>query len=342
VRLGAFVEDIYLPHTDAYLRLSTSRAYRRIWDSYFRPIADKVLLRDVRTVHVQRWLEAIAAKHDLSKTTMSHAKAFLSGVFRHAATLDYTDGKLNPVAQTKLPAFARPAGQPGSYSLDDILGMLRLCDGLKDPAPGAAIALAAFSALRKSEIQGLEWRDYTPAASEDELGTLNVQRSCWHGRLAEPKTAKSKAPVPVIPVLAMRLTAYRRAVGNPASGPILPNPQGKHRDLDALWRRHLQGVLKSAGIEWKGWHGFRRGLASNLNRLGIDDSVTQAILRHSDMSTTQRCYIQTTRPDAQAAMRKLSEAFSALKDAEKPPATEVRSLNCSQPENRAEAIERVN
>ena len=30
---------------------------------------------------------------------------------------------------------------------------------------------------------------------------------------------------------------------------------------------------------WRGWHGFRRGLASNLNRLGGDDSVIQAILR---------------------------------------------------------------
>jgi hypothetical protein len=46
---------------------------------------------------------------------------------------------------------------------------------------------------------------------------------------------------------------------------------------DCLYGSSLQ-------TEWKGWHAFRRGLASNLNRLGIDDSVTQAILRHSDMS----------------------------------------------------------
>jgi integrase len=51
---------------------------------------------------------------------------------------------------------------------------------------------------------------------------------------------------------------------------------------------------------------FRRGLASNLNQLGIDDSVIQAILRHSNVATTQRHYIKTATPQAEAAMRKLA------------------------------------
>jgi hypothetical protein len=36
----------------------------------------------------------------------------------------------------------------------------------------------------------------------------------------------------------------------------------------------MKDVLQRAGITWHDWHGFRRGLASNLNRLGVDDSVT--------------------------------------------------------------------
>ena len=61
--------------------------------------------------------------------------------------------------------------------------------------------------------------------------------------------------------------------------------------------------------QWSGWHAFRRGLASNLNRLGVDDSVIQRILRHSNVAVTQRCYIKTIPNDAQAAMKKLSEAL---------------------------------
>ena len=31
---------------------------------------------------------------------------------------------------------------------------------------------------------------------------------------------------------------------------------------------------------WHGWHGFRRGGATNLNRLGVDDSEIQRILSY--------------------------------------------------------------
>jgi hypothetical protein len=60
---------------------------------------------------------------------------------------------------------------------------------------------------------------------------------------------------------------------------------------------------------WHGWHGFRRGLASNLNRLGVDDSVIQRILRHSTVATTQNHYIKTASLGAIAAMKQFSEAL---------------------------------
>jgi integrase len=71
----------------------------------------------------------------------------------------------------------------------------------------------------------------------------------------------------------------------------------------------MKDVLKRAGVAWHGWHGFRRGLASNLNRLGVDDSVIQRILRHSTVATTQNHYIKTASPDAIAAMKQFSEAL---------------------------------
>jgi len=43
----------------------------------------------------------------------------------------------------------------------------------------------------------------------------------------------------------------------------------------------------------------------NLNRLGVDDSVIQRILRHGHMAVTQACYIKTMSEDAKAAMQKL-------------------------------------
>jgi hypothetical protein len=78
---------------------------------------------------------------------------------------------------------------------------------------------------------------------------------------------------------------------------------------NACYQREMKDVLKRAGISWHGWHGFRGGLASNLNRPGFDDSVIQRILRHSTVATTQNHYIKTASPDAIAAMRQFSEAL---------------------------------
>ena len=56
---------------------------------------------------------------------------------------------------------------------------------------------------------------------------------------------------------------------------------------------------------WKGWQAYRRGLATNLKRLGVPDTVIQAILRHEDVSPTQRFYIKTVREDVTSAMKQL-------------------------------------
>jgi integrase len=75
--------------------------------------------------------------------------------------------------------------------------------------------------------------------------------------------------------------------------------------LDNLADRVIKPVLKANGLEWKGWHAYRRGLATNLHELGVPDIVIQAIPRHEDVSTTQRSYIKTVPEVVTAAMKRL-------------------------------------
>ena len=90
-----------------------------------------------------------------------------------------------------------------------------------------------------------------------------------------------------------------------ASGWIFPNTIRGALDLDNLADRIIKPVLRGNGPQWKGWHAYRRGLATNLKRLGIADTVIQAILRHTDVGTTQRFYIKTVRDDVRDAMKQL-------------------------------------
>lgn len=185
--------------------------------------------------------------------------------------------------------------------------------------------------LRHGEIQGLLWENYRD-------GELFVSRSIWNGRITDPKTRKSRAPVPVIRQLAERLEMHRLRSGNPQSGLIFRNAIGKPVSLGSVVNRVILPTLNrcetchkaegecdqksaheykrdAAFPEWHGWHAARRGLGSNLNRLGVDDSVIQQILRHSNISTTQAYYIKTAAGDVRNAMSKLENNIPQMAQA---------------------------
>jgi integrase len=271
-------------------RYVTNRPFASLW------------IREVRTHHVQQLLEEVARVNKIGKRTLQHLKHLLSGVFRYAAQQDYLDAGRNPVTMASIPGSAPSGSETGAYSLEEVNTMLHV---LSDPAL-TAVAVAAFAGLRAGEIRGLEWDAYEPALDDDTLGLIYVRRSIWRKHATDPKTFKSRAAVPVIPQLAEQLERWRRACGNPTKGPMFPNAANKPLSLDSLYWRSMRTVLQRAKITWCGWHGFRRGLASNLNRLGVDDSIIQAIMRHSHIGVTQACYIKTARPEIEAAMKNFS------------------------------------
>jgi integrase len=84
---------------------------------------------------------------------------------------------------------------------------------------------------------------------------------------------------------------------------------GKPVNLDALAAKVIVPAVTKAGIQWHGWHAFRRGLATNLYLLGVSDKIIQRILRHANVAVTQNCYIKTADSDAVAAMRQFERSL---------------------------------
>ncbi len=278
-------------------------------------------LRDVRTHDLQSLLQAVAQGHSLSGATLRHVKALLSGIFNHARQQGYLDGA-NPVLGVGIPK-ARPASDTYAYTLEEVLHIISAL-----PQPAATIAAtAAFTGLRRGELQGLLWEHYT---GEE----IRVTRSVWLGTIDEPKTRTSKAPVPVIAPLRKMLDAHRAVCGSPESGVMFANSLGKPLCLNNLTNRCIQPRLEfcqqcsqtraghkaehpferdGSRILWHGWHAFRRGLASNLYRIGVSDKTIQAILRHSNLSTTMNVYVKTVDADSTEAMKKLEAVLCAYR-----------------------------
>ena len=80
-------------------------------------------------------------------------------------------------------------------------------------------------------------------------------------------------------------------------------------NLPNLARRMIIPLLAQhpdAPPKWKGWHIFRRSLASNLYSIGVAPKIIQAILRHSDIGTTLSFYVETSEAESRDALDKLT------------------------------------
>jgi integrase len=121
--------------------------------------------------------------------------------------------------------------------------------------------------------------------------------------------------VPVIRQLAERLEVHRLRCGNATNGPMFATSKGTRLSMHNVRERYILPALNRCEVcsraqddhekanheyrrdprvpEWHGWHACRRGLGSNLYRLGVPDMVIQRILRHANVSTTTAYYIKT-------------------------------------------------
>jgi integrase len=325
VNLKEFVETVLLPNCEKRLKRSTYRNYLGDWERRIRPLTarDRKNLKDYKTYEVQNWLNQIGRDGTLAKNSLKGIKAFVSGVFKEARRLGYYDGP-NPAQDTRVNPDAAEPATTYAYSLEEIATILSIL-----PEPAATIfAVAAYAGLRRGEIEGLEWTDYHD-------GELHICRSIWNGEVVTPKTKKSAAAVPVIRPLAERLEMHRLRNGNPESGPIFrtslkpATPLSLHNvvnreilpalnvcahcglseGLPHLKAKKCPGYERDARIpEWQGFHAGRRGLGSNLYRLGTHELVIQKILRHSNVSTTTSYYIKSTSTDVTEAMTQLEKS----------------------------------
>jgi len=301
--LGDFVTQVWTPHIESRHAKSTITHYLWYWKNLLSPRCAGELLRDFTVVKGKRLLDGIA--HDdptMCKATLRRLKSQMSGILRLAIELEYRSAP-NPMREISLPD-APESEETEAYDLDSVFRLIRLL-----PEPDRTlVATAAFTGLRKSELRGLQWPDYTGK-------TLTITRSLWRGFVGKPKSRASRASVPVIPVLQRMLDAHRARAGNPVDGFVFRGLRlGRPIDPDNLVHDHIKPELLKAksSVRWLGWHAFRRGLATNLHAMGVDNMTIQRILRHSNVAVTQSCYIKTLDTTVDAAMDKFNSEVSRL------------------------------
>jgi integrase len=308
LKISDYIEDFYFPSVENQLRPATIDAYRFA----FSKVKDKLdtQLRNFRTVHAQRMLREIP----VGRRTLIHIKAFLSAVFKHAKQEGVLDGQ-NPITDVSIPG--RPVRFRGAaYSVSDTLGMLEAIEQEDLPekeirrrqTASDVIGVLSMTGLRQSECRGIRWSDW-----DESKRVLNVSRSVWGKHVGPVKTAASENAVPVIPLVESILARRRERIKpNPNDYVFAGERRGVPLNLHNLVVNVIKPALEKDGrVQWRGFHGFRRGLASNLLGMGVHPKLIQAILRHSDISTTLELYAMVPDNETREALEKLETKFNA-------------------------------
>jgi integrase len=147
-----------------------------------------------------------------------------------------------------------------------------------------------------------------------------------------PLRSTSRAQCAVIKPLADALGKHLLRMGKlaVAGTPLFQGGTGKPLNLDNVARRIIKPAIERCtkcqqpeavhpkvgpafeldeSCKWHGWHAYRRGLATTLHALGVDDRTIQAILRHKDIKVTQGIYIKSVDKTRVNAMDLLGEKF---------------------------------
>jgi integrase len=187
----------------------------------------------------------------------------------------------------------------------------------KLPEPESTLTLlAASTGLRISECLGLQWADVDFAAQ-----VIHVRRTWTGGKVGAPKSKASKAAVPLHPLLAEHMQAWRRETPYSAKTdwafPSFSLKGKQPRVANMLVEDYLRPAAVAAGVLEKGqrvrfgYHNLRHSLATYLVSAGKDPKTVQALLRHADVTTTLGIYAHSRNEDRMAAQGDMLTAFFA-------------------------------
>lgn len=214
----------------------------------------------------ERGLSPVTVAHRLSVLRHFYSFAMDEGVVNEDPTYNVKGPKL----QQKLPA--------GALSVNDVSKMLKVAatepQGLRDQV----IILLGFDAgLRESEMATLALD-----AVQLKDGLIRIR----HGK------GDKNATLPILPVLARALRRYLKdgrpqLLRNRECPYLLVDRNGTAMSRQAIWQR-IRALSVGALGQPRSPHKLRAGFCTALNDGGMDVRSVQSLMRHADLSTTQR------------------------------------------------------
>lgn len=289
---------------------STSRERTTgVLKNHLNPEFGQLMLRELTLERLQGYFMRLQSSQ-LSAESVDKIRDVLSAVLRTA--VDYGRLNANPAEKIRLRKRKLTRRKP-FIRVDQFYALLEL---MAEPY-ATMVFVAAFTGLRVSELAGMMWRN----VGED---TITIEQRYSRGDLDEPKSAASRATVPVDEHVIERIQKLKSAVTVVRAGRArrrykVVKSDGEDdfvfqsiktgapiRDNIVL-TRHIKPAARKLDIGWVNWQVLRRSCATWLEQAKVPVKDAQGIMRHSRASTTQDIYQQVVPESQRKAVRKLTE-----------------------------------
>jgi integrase len=267
---------------------------------------------------VEEWLKAISidkVPDGLAWSTLSKMRNIMSLIYADAQRkrLIPDDVKYNPVRPPEL------GGARCKCESDYVAVILtpKVTFAILNSLPllqQTMVVLDAATGLRYSEIAGLKWQDV-----DWENNQIHVRSRWIRGNFSEPKSKKSKAPVPMAPLLAKYLRAWQKETAYAKATDWVFASDKTHgrtpRVGNMLCVDYLRPAAIEAGVKLEkgqrfGFHNLRHSLASFLvTKKKTDVKTAQRSMRHAKSATMLDHYAQTDMDELIAAQELMLDAI---------------------------------
>ena len=275
---------------------STIRKYKRYLSRWALPRWGTTPALAVHPPEVEDWLRELKNKFALRNPTLGEIRKAMNNVYVHGQRQGFLprtpDG--NPIGfvrQSLVSDF-----EPVILTLPQVLDILDTLDLMRR----TMVSPMRPQRYASREVLALKWYDLD---FMDQL--IRVRRAYVERRFGPPKSKASKAPVPMHPLLAAHLLAWRKETLYPNDEdlvfPSLRLKGTKPPAANMLVADYLRVAASKAGVvappRTFGFHTFRRTLASVLVKMRVDVKTVQEILRHQNLKTTLEIYAKSMSED---------------------------------------------
>jgi len=294
ITFGQFIQECWEPAVVPHLKLSSIRYYGLQIRCHLLPKFGAWRLKDITKAEVQRFL-ADKRKQGFSGSSVHGMRTALGKALQAAVDWNYLEN--NSARGIRL--GDRGPVQERVYLLPRQLSPL--IASLSEPCH-TLVTVIVLTGLRIGELLALRWKHID--FSHD---VIHVRETVYEGRFGAPKTKSSRRDVPMSQPVREALMAQRNEMAETEPERLVfASRNGTPINPKNLLRRVLQPTCRNLNLPVISWHSFRHTHATLLGEVGESLRTAQAILGHSDLTTTLNVYTHAIPESQRRAVDKVA------------------------------------